>query len=143
MSAFNLDKAIVEWRQQMIRSGVNVSETLDELESHLRDEIEEQAQGVSEEANAFVAAIQRIGTARALKNEFDKTNHGKIMKRIFIISAGIIGVLIGMGFVMPAVAQYRHEGAMLNNEPWLFLLGSLLTLAGLSAGILGARKRNA
>ena len=52
------------------------------------------------------------------------------MKRGLIIGAGIIGVLAGMAFVMPAVAQYRHEGAMSHGEPWLFLLGSALTLAG-------------
>jgi hypothetical protein len=57
------------------------------------------------------------------------------MKRGLIIAAGIVGVLVGMAFVMPAVAQYQQEGAMKNGEPWLFLLGSLLTLAGAAAAI--------
>jgi 4-hydroxybenzoate polyprenyltransferase len=65
------------------------------------------------------------------------------MKRIFIISAGIVGILVGMGFVMPAIAQYRDAGTMTHGEPWLFLLGSLLTLTGVGAGIFGAKKRNA
>ena len=34
------------------------------------------------------------------------------MKRILIITIGIIGVLVGMGFVMPAVAQWRQEGSL-------------------------------
>jgi hypothetical protein len=40
-----------------------------------------------------------------------------------------------MALVMPAVAQYQHEGAMKNDEPWLFLIGSLLTLTGCVAAI--------
>jgi len=62
------------------------------------------------------------------------------MKRGLIISAGIVGVLVGMAFVMPAVAQYQHEGAMKNGEPWLFLVGSLLTLAGCGAAFRGMKK---
>ena len=45
--------------------------------------------------------------------------------------------------VMPAVAQYRHEGVMRNDEPWLFLIGSLLTLAGCGAAVQGFRKSRA
>jgi hypothetical protein len=65
------------------------------------------------------------------------------MKRSLIIVAGIIGVLVGMALVMPAVAQYRQLGAMRNEEPWLFLIGSLLTLAGCAAGIRGLKKSRA
>jgi 4-hydroxybenzoate polyprenyltransferase len=65
------------------------------------------------------------------------------MKRGVIISVGIVGVLIGMAFVMPAVAQYQHEGAMSHGEPWLFLLGSLLTLAGCGAAVRGMITRRA
>jgi hypothetical protein len=48
-----------------------------------------------------------------------------------------------MAFVMPAVAQYQHEGAMKNGEPWLFLIGSLLTLAGCGAAVRGMKKSRA
>ena len=65
------------------------------------------------------------------------------MKRSIIIAAGIIGVLVGMAFVMPAVAQYQHEGAMKNGEPWLFLLGSLMTLGGCFAGVKGFKQKSA
>jgi hypothetical protein len=64
------------------------------------------------------------------------------MKRGLII-AGIVGVLVGMAFVMPAVAQYLHEGAMSHGEPWLFLLGGLLTVAGCGAAIRGMIKSRA
>ena len=65
------------------------------------------------------------------------------MKRGLIISVGIAGVLVGMALVMPAVAQYRHEGAMKNDEPWLFLIGSLLTLAGCVAAVRSLKRARA
>ncbi len=59
------------------------------------------------------------------------------MKRNLTLMAGLVAVMVGMALVMPAVAQYRHEGVMRNDEPWLFLIGSLLTLAGCGAGVRG------
>lgn len=59
------------------------------------------------------------------------------MKRAVNIGGGIVGVLAGMAFVMPAVAQYHNEGVMRNGEPWLFLIGCLMTLAGCGAAFRG------
>jgi hypothetical protein len=65
------------------------------------------------------------------------------MKRPTKIIFGIIAVLIGMGFVMPAVAQWRHEGAMTASSVVLCVLGAMMTLAGIGAAILGVTRRNA
>jgi hypothetical protein len=65
------------------------------------------------------------------------------MKRTIKIILGIIVVLVGLGFVMPAVAQWRHEGAMTNSSVALCLLGTLMTLAGIGAAIHGIGKRAA
>ena len=65
------------------------------------------------------------------------------MKRTLKIILGIIAVLVGMGFVMPALAQWRHEGAMTSLSVALLLLGTVLTLAGGGAAIHGAAKRSA
>ena len=65
------------------------------------------------------------------------------MKRTLKIGLGIIGVLVGMGFVMPAVAQWRHQGSMTNESVALCLLGSVMTLAGIAAAIHGVTKRGA
>jgi hypothetical protein len=40
-------------------------------------------------------------------------------------------------------AQYRHEGVMRNTEPWLFLVGSLMTLAGCFAALRSFKKARA
>ena len=69
---FDLEEAITKWRKAMMASSVSSIEELDELESHLRDEIEEQTRsGISQE-RAFAIAIERIGEPGALKKEFRK-----------------------------------------------------------------------
>ena len=65
------------------------------------------------------------------------------MKRILLISTGIIGVLAGLAFVMPALAQYRHTGAMSDQEVGLCLLGMVLTIGGMGLALVGARRRSA
>ena len=69
---FNLDQAIAEWRRQMAAGGIKIPEALDELESHLRDDIERQMRSGSDAEQAFAAAVQRIGRANILKSEFEK-----------------------------------------------------------------------
>ena len=140
---FNLDPAIVEWRRQMLVAGIATPVPLDELESHLRDDVDQQMRAGLNAERAFEVSARKIGQAELLKAEFNKNNHIKLMRRIVMISLGIIGILVGMAFVMPAVAQYRHEGAMTNDEVVLLLLGIVLTLGGGSTTVFGARKRRA
>ena len=63
------------------------------------------------------------------------------MKPILKIILGIIAVLVGMGFVIPAVAQWRHEGAMTASSVALCLLGAVLTVTGFGTAFLGGAKR--
>jgi hypothetical protein len=142
---FNLDQAIAEWRRQMLAAGIKTPVPLDELESHLREDIDRSIRSGLGEDHAFGLAVSQIGDPGTLKAEFARVENQerKYMKRGLIIAAGIVGVLVGMALVMPAVAQYRHDGAMRNDEPWLFVLGSLLTLAGCGAAIRGAKKSRA
>src|SRR5688572_24938980 len=67
---FDLDGALARWRRQMGESGVTRPEVLDELESHVRDEVEEQLRAGRNAERAFVAAIERLGEAALLKREF-------------------------------------------------------------------------
>jgi hypothetical protein len=70
---FDLEKAIAEWRQQMLAAGIKSPTPLEELECHLREEIERQIHlGLNAQA-AFDLATQKIGQAGLLKIEFKKT----------------------------------------------------------------------
>lgn len=68
---FNLEQSVTNWRQQMLTAGIK-PESLDELESHLREEIERQTKSGADAQQAFDAATKTIGQGAELKKEFRK-----------------------------------------------------------------------
>lgn len=142
MTTNNFDPDIAAWRRQLIAAGIKRADVLDELESHLREDIERRARSGADTSQLFQRAVAQFGRPQLLKAEFDRVEkrERKYMKRGLMIGTGIVGVLVGMALVMPAVAQYRHEGVMRSDEPWLFLIGSLLTLGGCVAAIRSFKK---
>jgi hypothetical protein len=70
---FDLEHAIAEWREQLASGGVSKPEVLDELESHLRDDIEQLMRSEISPAQAFQNAIHDVGQPGLLKTEFAKT----------------------------------------------------------------------
>lgn len=141
----NFEPEIADWRRRLIAAGFKSAAVLDELESHLREDIERRIRAGADASRVFEVAVARFGEPGALKMEFDrvKKQQRKYMKRGVMIGAGIVGVMVGMALVMPALAQYRQIGAMHRSEPWLFLIGSLITLAGCYAGAKGLMKKRA
>jgi hypothetical protein len=69
---FNLEQSIAEWRQQMLAAGIKSPVPLEELEIHLREEIEQQMKSGLNEQDAFNSTVQKIGEAGLLKMEFKK-----------------------------------------------------------------------
>src|SRR5262245_24230940 len=69
---FNLEQAIADWRRRMCLGGIKSGEVIDELESHLRDEIERQLRSGADEQHAYEAAVAAIGEVNALRVEFAK-----------------------------------------------------------------------
>jgi hypothetical protein len=71
---FDLEQAIGSWRRELADGGIESTDMLDELEGHLREDIEMQreanaATGVEE---VFAIAVHRMGDAHALRTEFHK-----------------------------------------------------------------------
>jgi len=70
---FNLTSEINNW-QQSIRTGALTEDDIEELTSHLYDEIEDlQSKGLSDE-EAFMIALKRIGHTKEIEDEYDKLN---------------------------------------------------------------------
>ena len=97
---FNLEQAIVEWRQRMLAVGVKTPVPLEELESHLREDVEQQMRSGFSEQEAFGSAIKKIGQPRLLKTEFKKADCiGTFMKTYRILGvlwmalSGVLGTL--------------------------------------------------
>ena len=70
---FDLEQSIAAWRKQMLSAGIKTPVPLEELESHLRDDIEQQMQSGSTAPQAFANSVRRLGHAGKLKSEFKKT----------------------------------------------------------------------
>ena len=63
----------------MLAAGVQFPVPLDELESHLREDIEQQVRDGTNEARAFEIAVQHLGQAIPLKREFMKAKNPKLL----------------------------------------------------------------
>jgi hypothetical protein len=92
---FNLDLAISEWRRQMAAGGIKTPAVLDELESHLRDDVEQQMRAGSNTERAFETAVKKIGPARALKKEFGKSTAAAVLEKL-MIAAAVLVVAFGL-----------------------------------------------
>jgi hypothetical protein len=92
---FDLEQSIMDWRRQMLDAGIKTPAPLEELEIHLREDIERQMESGLNEQKAFEIAVQEIGKANMLKNEFKKVNavdKAQQRKRAGLIFAGILGL---------------------------------------------------
>src|SRR4051812_24203195 len=96
----DLDKKIAAWRTRMAAGGIKTPAVLDELESHLREDIQRQVGAGQNEERAFQAAAQRIGKSDLLKAEFAKIEEsrkwraGKIIGIACCVFAGLYSMLL-------------------------------------------------
>ncbi|HTR42362.1 MAG TPA: hypothetical protein VMH87_12165 [Pseudomonadales bacterium] len=114
---------------------------LDELESHLREELDLQEHAGLSPEFAFDIAVEQVGKAPSIKTEFQKIERNS-MKITFIL-LGIFAVLVGMALVLPAMAWYRVHGAMPSDILVDLLIGAAIVVSGLSTTVYSLKKRKA
>ena len=88
---FDLEQSINAWRRQMLAAGIQDPGVLDELESHLREEMQRSSRPGSSEQAVFDDAVRQMGRAGTLKTEFAKAG-GTIreqLRRLLFALAGI------------------------------------------------------
>jgi hypothetical protein len=98
---FNLEEAISEWKRQIRAAGVKNPNVVEELESHLLEDVARQTQsGVSAE-QAFKAAVERVGHPSLLKREFAKLGGKKweLLKKLK-------GILVGFCVPFPSLSTF-------------------------------------
>jgi hypothetical protein len=93
---FDLEVTISNWRRQMVEAGIKPAEALNELESHLRDEVEHEKRLGASNENAFQIATQRLGNVGALRQEFQKVYRTSLALEKLMIGIGVIFV----GFII-------------------------------------------
>ncbi len=138
---FNLEQSIADWRRQMIAGGIKTPVPLEELENHLREEIERQAKSGLNEAEAFRASVQKMGQARALENEFKKVEatknerDWKLKQKLILICASMIS--LGMGGLL---LSKEGEISQMTSEQ---RLSCLTAVAVFTLSVWGGRLGNA
>jgi hypothetical protein len=132
---FDLDGAIAGWRRQMSAAGLESSESLDELESHLRDDVEMRMRSGLTAEQSFAAAVHEIGSAKSLTCEFGKNLAKDRFKhewrarlaKIFVFGLAGAALLTGIGwlFQLPFGVELPLSGfafaALLVAFVWLLL----------------------
>jgi hypothetical protein len=99
----NLEENISEWRRQMLAAGIQTPVPLEELESHLREEIERHTNSGLGEQEIFNSAVQKIGPALVIKNEFANVNKAKarlnwkLFEMFFLAYAFLYPLLVASG----------------------------------------------
>jgi hypothetical protein len=134
----NLETAIPEWRQRMLAAGIQNPVPLEELESHLRDESEQQVKAGLSEAAAFKTAVESVGGAQKVRAEFAKVDAAGMSREEKAMGVMLLTFAILMPVFMARTVWVKRAdmttGQLLSN------LTALATFAGLIwAGRLGYR----
>jgi len=138
---FDLEQSIANWRQQMRAAGIK-PDSLEELESHFRQEFDRQLRAGFNASYAFNSAVEQIGSPQSIKREFTKIERNSMKRSLFIL-LGIFGVLFGMAMVLPAMAWFKHNHGISAEHLVPLLVGLAIVATGTGSTIYGIKKRKA
>lgn len=137
----DLEGKILRWRKQMLVGGIKKPVLLDELEAHLRDEFESQIKRGLLEADAFAAAVQKIGGVRPLREEFDKVVQARRAREEKLRQRFALVILVAVGLFAGACALFRFGtcSQMTFAQQMSSLMAILLGVALGFVGLCGSR----
>ena len=112
----------------MLEGGVKSHDVLDELESHLREDIEKQMRKGAPAGQAFAKAVEQFGRADELRLEFGKIERLRpaVSPKLINIGCAAMGVFIvatGMWLLSDAPIVERILGFV-----WLMLVGAYVVI---------------
>jgi len=100
---FDLENEIAAWRLQTADAVGHAPEVLEELEGHLRDDIEQQMRAGLDAPHAFAEAVRHMGKTEVLQEEFAKVPETLLSLGQRIRNA--LSVLTGIPTLNPAFAM--------------------------------------
>ncbi len=134
----NLDLSIAEWRKNISRTPGLGTDTLDELENHLRETIGALVDSGIPEPEALQRAMAQLGPVGEVSAEFQKLSPATWMPlRIVPVIAGVLHLVIrawAAGLPQLPHTQLRPWDALLAAHTFVLVLGYL---AGALLGVLG------
>ncbi|MEM1325532.1 MAG: hypothetical protein AAGI23_06235 [Bacteroidota bacterium] len=144
-SPFDLQLAVEDWRNQLLRTGLFKLDDVDELESHLLDELDSLSPMQIEDKERFLIARSRMGRLDVIAAEYAKVNvsHSLLKKLEPYVKGALIYVTLSacLGFLVAGVGvltKLWNQGEMLTYST----IGSgIAFVAALAFGILQLYKR--
>ena len=128
---FDLNEQIARWRAGLSESEELSKPDIDELETHLREEMEHLTPAGLSQQEAFVVAKGRLGDTAGLESEFAKVNGGYIFRRrLFWMTAGILAYLLAMCLA----GASGNAGAFIGTQMGLGAYAA--AVLGIAAGLL-------
>jgi hypothetical protein len=127
---FDVDRQIHEWRQDQAESLGERPEVLDELEGHLRDEVQRQLHAGQAPEAAWTAALARLGDPRHLAAEFAKVPPAParwLPARVVLVAEGVAAVGAAL-LVLTAFWQGRM-GPLVAAHVFTITVGYVATFA--------------
>lgn len=79
-----LERQIAEWRAFVVRGNAIAGPAVEELEGHLRDQIEALTAAGLDAEEAFLVAVKRIGSLNALSREFAREHSGRLWRQLVL-----------------------------------------------------------
>ncbi|UCE41706.1 MAG: ABC transporter permease [Candidatus Aminicenantes bacterium] len=122
-NAFDLDKAITEWCQQMKRSGALEDGAIAELEAHLRDEVDDLIEQGKSPESAFHEVTASVESGEKVGHEYHKT----YARGLFVAPSHWFGGLSPALFLNSIKVSLRK----MRRQKWY----SLISVTGLAVGI--------
>jgi hypothetical protein len=126
----DLEEKIAGWRKRMAAGGINTPAVLDELEGHLREEIRGRLSAGDSENQACERAVARIGSAKAMRAEFNKIKGATGLPVMIGVSIWSLLVVVVVVFVLRRMAVGKMY-------PLLFTHIIILTSGYLAAFLAG------
>lgn len=79
-----LEKQIDQWRTYVARSETVDEESIEELEGHLREQIDELRGAGLDDDEAFLVSVKRLGSVDGLSREFAREHSGRLWKQLVL-----------------------------------------------------------
>jgi ABC-type transport system involved in cytochrome c biogenesis permease subunit len=130
----NLDKLILEWRKTAATPNLN-AETLDELETHLRETTEQFVRSGMPVSNAFQRAVTELGAMPGISSEFRKLDQPIWLPVKVVIGATALTALAALVVAITVVDRRGSSAASLLLAAHVFVIILAYTMTLLIGGL--------
>ncbi len=137
----DLEQSFTAWRWQMLAAGIKAPAPLEELELHLREEVEQQLRCDADPAQAFASAVERMGYPVDLEREFSKASGRGFRFWWLWLGIGAFGLIqTAMLNLVGPLVFHRHSSVLFSAKWWAnwsptYLAWFTLVLVGATIGL--------